>query len=129
MRFTWTDTATTVLVAAIVVPYVGYLVRGAMPFVQDPVGMAATGLVLGIAAAMLVVRRWLDPGVLQRTALLTGTVALGLGIAVLWTVNEALLAAFVGAIVVTWALGELIHVREHPAAQHGPAGPTATGHA
>jgi len=83
--------------------------------------------VLGVAAALLAVRRWFAPGVLQRTALLTGTAALGLGVAALWTENEVLLATFVGAIVLTWALGELIHVREQPVA-HLPTG-HAAGHA
>ncbi|GAA4714477.1 hypothetical protein GCM10023215_67060 [Pseudonocardia yuanmonensis] len=45
------DPSAAVPIAAIVVPYVGYLVRGAMLFIQDPRGMAGTGLVLGIAAA------------------------------------------------------------------------------
>lgn len=128
MKFTWKNTAATVFVAAIVLPYVGYLVWGEMPFIQDPRGMAGTGLVLGIAAATLAVRHWFAPGAMQRATLLTGTTALGLGIAALWTQNEILLATFVTAIVVTWALGTLIHVREHPAAHGRPTGPTATGH-
>ncbi|RTL69497.1 MAG: hypothetical protein EKK42_05060 [Pseudonocardiaceae bacterium] len=129
MRFTWKDMAATVLVAAIVVPYVGYLVWGAVPFVQDARGMAAVGLVLGIAAAALAVDRWFAPGAEQRAALVTGTAAVGLGVAALWTVNGVVLAAFVIAIVATWALGEFIHVRELQEAHHTPTGTTATGHA
>jgi len=124
--FTWRDMTATVLVAAIVVPYVGYLLNGEMPFIQDPRGMAATGLVLGIAAAVLVDRWIFAPGVWQRIALFTGVTALGLGVAALWTENEVLLAAFVGAIVVTWALGELIHVRTHEAAPTVRAAPRHT---
>jgi hypothetical protein len=51
VKIGWRDGVATPLVAAIVVPYVGYLVRGSMPFIQDPRGMAATGLVLGLPAA------------------------------------------------------------------------------
>ena len=39
------DWVATLLVAAIAVPYIGYLIRGEMPFIQDPRGMSATGLV------------------------------------------------------------------------------------
>ena len=129
MRLNWKDAAATVFVAAIVVPYVAYLVWGEMPFIKDPRGMAATGLVLGFAAAALAFRQWFAPGFLQRTALLAGVATLGLGVAALWTENGILLATFLGGIVVTWALGELIHVRAHPTAHHTPTGHTATGHA
>lgn len=33
MRLTWKDGLATVLVAAIVVPYIGYLAQGSMPFI------------------------------------------------------------------------------------------------
>jgi hypothetical protein len=49
------DLIGTILVAAIAVPYIGYLVRGEMPFVKDPRGMSATGLILG-GVAFLVLR-------------------------------------------------------------------------
>jgi hypothetical protein len=45
MRLTKKDLITTALVAAVAVPYVGYLVRGEMPFIQDPRGMAGVGIV------------------------------------------------------------------------------------
>lgn len=109
MRFTGKDAATTLLVAAIVVPYAGYLVRGEMPFIQDPRGMAATGLVLGLLAALVAGRAVLDPEPWHRTALVIGTTAFGLGVGAVWTENEVVLAAFVAAIVVTWLLGTLVH--------------------
>jgi hypothetical protein len=56
MRLTIRDAVATVLVAAVLVPYLEYLVRGEMPFIEDPRGMPATGLVLG-AAAFLVAGR------------------------------------------------------------------------
>ena len=51
MRLTLRDLVATILVAAVGVPYVGYLVNGEMPFIKDPRGMSAVGLVLGAAAA------------------------------------------------------------------------------
>ena len=112
MRITSKDAIATVLIAAIVVPYIGYLTWGEMPFILDPRGMAATGLVLGAAAAAVAGRAALDPDPMHRAALASGVVALALGLAALWNgTNEALLALFIVAIVVTWALGEIAHVR------------------
>jgi hypothetical protein len=110
MRFTWKDIVAMILVAAIVVPYAGYLARGEMPFIEDASGMAAAGLVLGLAAVMLAGRAALDPGPLHRAALLTGVGAFGLGVAAAWTDDEWLLAAFVITAVGTWALAILIHI-------------------
>ena len=39
------DLIATLLIAVVVVPYVGYLIWGEMPFIQDPRGMAAVGIV------------------------------------------------------------------------------------
>jgi hypothetical protein len=50
------DLTAPLLLAAIAVPYIGYLVRDEMPFTEDPRGLAATGLLLGIAA-LLVLRQ------------------------------------------------------------------------
>lgn len=50
MRLKARDLVATLLVAAIAVPYVGYLIDGEMPFVKDPRGMSAVGLLLGAAA-------------------------------------------------------------------------------
>lgn len=113
MRITVKNIVATLLVAGIVVPYVGYLAWGQMPFIQDPRGMAATGLVLGLVAAAVAGRDALAHEPMHRAAVGAGVVALGLGIAALWAAtSEALLALFVVAVVVTWALGEI-------AATHG----------
>lgn len=118
MRITYKDVVATLLVAAIVVPYLGYLAWGDMPFIQDPRGMAATGLVLGLAAAAVAGRSALDPEPMHRAALVSGVVALGLGIAALLVeTSEVLLAVFIAAIVLTWVLGEVARTRR-PAAAH-----------
>jgi len=50
MKLKFKELIATILFAAIAVAYVGYLINGEMPFIKDPRGMSATGLVLGVAA-------------------------------------------------------------------------------
>lgn len=90
------------LVAAIAVPYVGYLINGEMPFIEDPRGMAATGLFLG-GAGFLVMRR---RDATDRTQRIEGWLAIVAGLLGLVTVVLAetaaatvLLAAFMVAVV------------------------------
>ena len=47
MRLTLRDLIATALLLAIGIPYVGYLVAGEMPLVEDARGMSAVGLLLG----------------------------------------------------------------------------------
>jgi len=112
MRITGKNILATLLVAAIVVPYIGYLVWGEMPFIKDPRGMGATGLILGIAAALVAGRAAFDPEPVHRAALGTGVVALALGVATVWVgTSETLLAVFIVAVVGTWILGETAYAR------------------
>ena len=53
MKLTYKDLIATVLILAIGVWYVGYLLNGSMPFVEDPRGMSVIGLVLGTAAFLI----------------------------------------------------------------------------
>ncbi len=48
------DGIATVALLAVLIPYVGYLIRGEMPFIEDPRGMAAVGLI----GLMLAVAAW-----------------------------------------------------------------------
>lgn len=123
MRFTWKDTTAAVLVAAVVVPYVGYLFRGEMPYIHDPRGMAITGIVFGGAAALLTGRPVSGRGTFVRAF---GIAAIGTGLAALWTGNEVLLATFIGLMVATWVLHTLIRTKVLPGPHHGGATP---GHA
>ena len=109
MRFTWKDALVTILVAAVAVPYIGYLVRGSMPFIEDPRGMAATGLVLGLIAAAVTGRAAFTQERFGRPAEIVAFMSLGTGLATLiWaesgTLSDVLLAAFMGTMVLTWAL-------------------------
>ncbi len=112
MRVTWRDGIATLLVAAVVIPYIGYLIKGSMPFLQDPRGVAGTGLILGLTAGLVIGPAGFTGARGRVAALLAGlTAALGI-ITVIWgelgTLSEVLLAVFIGGIVVTWAVAELV---------------------
>ena len=125
MKLKMKDLVATLLVVAIAVPYVGYLVDGDMPFVEDVRGMSAVGLVLGLAAFL-----GFEIGEPRDT---TDKVEVGLMLAVLTmgvvtfalaetAAAEVLLAVFMGAILVAWAVKLADHAGVLPLAQH----PTAT---
>jgi hypothetical protein len=100
------------LVAATVIPYVGYAIAGEMPFVEDARGMGFIGLVLGAAAWLILGMRafgtrWLAIGGAVVAA------ALGVVAAVLetGTASSVFLAAFVAVIVAMYliAVYEYLH--------------------
>jgi hypothetical protein len=107
MRLTLRDLVATLLVAAVGVPYVGYLVNGEMPFVKDARGMSATGLILGIVA-FLVLRSGNAADRIGTFETGVAIVSLALGVAALLLAETAaaglLLAVFMGSILVVWAL-------------------------
>jgi hypothetical protein len=117
MRLTLRDGIATILVAAIAIPYVGYLINGSMPFIQDPTGMAGLGLLLGLAAAA--VGGWIVVRAGAVTAIATvvlGIVSLGAGIAALVsehlfdaTTREYVLGGFMATLAVLWGLALLRH--------------------
>jgi hypothetical protein len=108
MRFTKRDLTATLLVAAIVIPYVGYVTRGSMPFIKDPRGMATTGLILGLIAMAVVGRSLLASRAARMVVPVLSLMSLGLGVAALWAeTDEALLSGFVVSIVVVWAIAML----------------------
>lgn len=112
MRLTFRDFVATILVAAVAVPYVGYLIRGQMPFVQDPVGMAAVGLVLGGAAYLVLGtgERFDRVGKLELTLAI---LSVALGVAALAFAEtafaEVFLAVFMGSILVVWLIELVDH--------------------
>ncbi|KGN41365.1 hypothetical protein [Knoellia aerolata] len=116
------------LFLAIGIPYVGFVINGEMPFVEDERGMSAVGLILG-AAAYLVLRKG-DP--LDRVGKLEAAVAivsLALGLAALafaeTAAAAALLATFMGSLVVLWAVELVDHAGW---VRHGtPTRPVAHG--
>lgn len=112
MRISKRDAAVTAIAAAVVVPYAGYLIRGSMPFIEDPRGMAAVGL-MGLLVGAIV---WAlaAPGSfgssrLAGTELAIAVVAFGLGIAALAFTSELLLAGFMAVVVLAWLVPVLAH--------------------
>lgn len=112
MRVKAKDWLGTLLVAAIAVPYIGYLIRGEMPFIEDARGMAATGLVLGVAAYLLMLRG--DPLDRDHELLISLAVLSALvGVAALGFAEtaaaEVLLGVFMASIVTVWAMTLVEH--------------------
>jgi hypothetical protein len=124
MRLTLRDYVATILVAAIGVPYVGYLVNGEMPFVKDPRGMSGVGLVLGIAA-FLVLRTGdaFDRVGKVETGIAIGSLLLGLAALAFAEAGaaEILLAVFMASILIVWA----VELADHAGLVHAHAGPAA----
>jgi hypothetical protein len=106
MRFERRDALATIAVAAVVVPYVGYVVWDEMPLIKDARGMGAIGIVLGLVA-------WLALGTKsfgsKVVALAGGALSLGLGVTATiletGTASDWFLGAFVGSIVALWLYG------------------------
>ena len=112
MRFHLKDLFATLLMCAIAVPYIGYLVRGEMPPIEDARGMTGTALVFG-AVAFLVMWRGdpFDRTGKAETAL--AVVSLTLGVAAFELSETAaadlLLAVFMVSLVMVW----LVKVSDH----------------
>jgi hypothetical protein len=107
MKLKAKDLFASALVAAVVVPYVGYLVNGEMPFIEDPRGMTAVGLVLGLAA-FLVLWHGDAHDTTNNAELGLAVVSMALGVVALVLAEtaaaEILLAVFMGSILVVWAV-------------------------
>lgn len=132
VKLTTRDVVAAALVAAVAIPYVGYLVDGAVPFIEDARGMSATGLVLG-AVAFLVFRRGgesdRESDALSRLDRVLFAAAAVLGLVSLLAAESAaadvLLAAFMGSILAVFAIGLMEHaglVREDGGAHRTAAG-------
>jgi hypothetical protein len=126
MRLRMRDLVASLLVAAIGVPYVGYLVNGEMPFIKDPRGMSGVGLALGVVA-FLVMRSGdtFDRLGKAETGLAVLSLALGIVAVVLaeTAAAEVLLAVFMGSILVVWAVELMDHAGLLPGMGH-PTGLT-----
>lgn len=110
MKLTKRDAIATIAVAAIIVPYVGYVINGSMPFIKDPRGMAGTGLLLGIVAVAALGKTAFASQAMKVMGRPLALASFGLGIAALWAeTNEALLGGFMFSIVAVWLLEMFDH--------------------
>ena len=117
-KLTIRDLMATLIVAAVVVPFIGYSVRGSMPFVHDPRGMAG----IGIAGCLLMFaafgRERLGTGAFEWFMVTLGVLTLGFGIAALVAETAwALLVPMVAGLVIIWAAG-LLHGAGYIAPAH-----------
>ena len=124
MRLKPKDLFASLLMVAIAVPYIGYLIRGEMPPIKDPHGMAGTGLVFG-AVAFFVLWRGdaFDRTAKAETAM--AVVSLGLGVAAYelsetWAA-DVLLAVFMVSMALVW----VVKLFDHTGVLHWP-GPADT---
>ena len=107
-KLTVRDVVATFITAAVVIPFIGYSVRGSWPFVEDPRGMAGVGIVGGLLAMYAFGRRAFGEGAFGATMTLLAVVAIGFGVAALIAENTwALLVPMVGGFVAVWLLGIL----------------------
>ena len=112
MKLTWRDGLATLVFAAIVVPFGGYLIYGSMPFLQDPTGMAGFVLILGVIGTLIGGWIVVDQGLgLQVTTIAAGVISAALGVAALvsenfWdvTTRNLMLVGAVALIAVLWVI-------------------------
>ncbi|HUZ19300.1 MAG TPA: hypothetical protein VMU75_01840 [Acidimicrobiales bacterium] len=124
-RWVARDTIASALVVAIIAPYIGYLARGSVPFVEDVEAMAGAGLVLGLLACAIGGRGPFGPGIFLPVALIGGLSTLGLGLAAFVTTNAGVLAAFMAAVVAMWLATTIRHVLVLTGDHRTPRIPTA----
>lgn len=122
MKLTWRDGLATLVFAAIVVPFGGYLIYGSMPFLQDPTGMAGLVLVLGVIGTLIGGWIVVDRGfALEATTVGAGLISAALGIAALvsenfWdvTTRNVLLVGAVALIAVLWVIAIALRTEPEP---------------
>lgn len=120
-RLTFRDAIATVVLAAVAIPYIGYIVWGEVPLVEDPRGMAAVGI-LGLILSFLAWGIGLH-STFGKVMLLIGLAAIGIGIAAAFIGSEGselLLAFFMAVIAVVYAAEIAYHASGgEPAPHHG----------
>lgn len=117
-KLTLRDLLATLITAAVVVPFVGYSVRGSMPFVQDPRGMSGVIIVGTVLAFAVFGRKALGTGAFEMTMITLGVLTLGFAIAALIVETMwALLVPAMAGLVLMWALA-LLHDAGYVAPEH-----------
>jgi hypothetical protein len=105
MTFRIRDAAAVLLLAAVVVPYAGYLANGEVPLIENAQAMASTGLLLG-GLAFWVIRGGRPsprPGKVEAGSATAAVVLYTLTIALAGTpAVELLLGAFMGSLLLVF---------------------------
>lgn len=109
------DIAATILVIGIVTPYVGYLVRGEVPFIENIPSMAGAGLILGLFAFIIGAQpNSYGTGRYLLVMTVFGLSTLGLGLAAYTTESAGVLGAFMAMVLVIWLTATTHHLRMEP---------------
>jgi hypothetical protein len=82
-RLTVRDLIGMLIIATAIVPFIGYSVRGSMPFVQDPRGMAGVGIAGCLLAIAAFGRKAFGTGSFETIMVALALLTLGFGIAAL----------------------------------------------
>jgi hypothetical protein len=117
-KLTTRDLLATLIIAAVVVPFIGYSARGSMPFVQDPRGMAGVIIVGSLLTFAAFGRRAFGTGTYEWVMVTLGVLTLGFAIAVIAETVWTLLVPAVAGLVLMWALA-LLHDAGYVASAHG----------
>lgn len=117
-RLTVRDAFGTLIVAAIVVPFVGYSMHGSMPFVRHPGEMAAVGIAGCLLAFAAFGRGAFGTGTFEAIMAMTLLLTVGCGIAALIAAAWTMLVPMVGGTVFMCVLALL-----HDAGRIAPEGP------
>jgi hypothetical protein len=118
-KLTTRDLLGTLIIAAVLVPFIGYSARGSMPFVQDPRGMSGFIIVGALLAFAAFGRKALGTGTYEWVMITLGVLTLGSAIAALIAETMwALLVPAVAGLVLMWALA-LTHDAGYLAPAHG----------
>jgi hypothetical protein len=122
-KLTLRDLLATLIIAAVVVPFIGYSARGSMPFVQDPRGMSGVVIVGTVLTFAVFGRRAFGTGTFEWVMVTLGVLTLGFAVAALIAETVwALLVPAMAGLVLMWALA-LLHDAGYLAPEH------AAGHA
>jgi hypothetical protein len=117
-KLTARDLLATLIIAAVVVPFIGYSARGSMPFVQDPRGMAGVVVVGAVLAFAAFGRKAFGTGRYETVMVTLGVLTLGFAIAALIAETVwSLLVPAMASLVLTWALA-LMHDAGYVAPEH-----------
>jgi hypothetical protein len=118
MNLTWRDATSSLLVAAILVPYTWFVGGAAAPLVRDARGMAAVGLVFGIAACVVGARVNGErmPALPQALAL----PAVGFGVLTLVIDAAWSLAFFIATVILLWAVTTVRHALAYEGRHRAP---------